>query len=62
MSQKGVELRGPAGEVGALDWAPDALAACSDDGIVRIWRPDLETHMICREQPEESKWDWSWAM
>ncbi|KAF8901681.1 WD40-repeat-containing domain protein [Gymnopilus junonius] len=61
-TQKGVELKGQAGEVGALDWAPDALATCSDDGTVRIWRPDLETHIKCREQPEERKWDWNWSM
>ncbi|KDR83394.1 hypothetical protein GALMADRAFT_235500 [Galerina marginata CBS 339.88] len=61
VAQRGVELKGQLAEVGAIDWAENALATCSDDGTVRIWRPDLETHIKCREQPEESKWDWSWS-
>ncbi|KAL5527271.1 hypothetical protein ACEPAG_6062 [Sanghuangporus baumii] len=58
---EGIELRGQEGEVGAVDWAYDALATCADDGTVRIWRPDTETFNKCIENPEEAKWDWSWG-
>ncbi|EPQ59580.1 WD40 repeat-like protein [Gloeophyllum trabeum ATCC 11539] len=59
----GVELRGAqTGSVGALDWAADAtLATCADDGTVRVWRPDAEVWRNCVDDPEEGKWDWSWA-
>ncbi|KAF9534901.1 WD40-repeat-containing domain protein [Crepidotus variabilis] len=57
----GVELRGQRGEVGAVDWARDMLAACTDDGTVRIWRPDIATSRRCLDEPEQAKWDWSWA-
>ncbi|KAJ3504001.1 hypothetical protein NLJ89_g8172 [Agrocybe chaxingu] len=60
--QKGVELIGQKGEVGAVDWAQDMFATCTDDGTVRIWRPDIGTRRKCAQQPEESRWDWSWAM
>lgn len=60
--QTGVELRGQLGEVGALDWAEDSLATCADDGTVRVWRPDIETYLACTDQPEEKRWDWSWAV
>jgi denticleless len=61
-SQRGVELRGQLGEVGALDWSEDSLTTCADDGTVRVWRPDIETYRACTEQPEEKRWDWSWAL
>ncbi|KAH8113389.1 WD40 repeat-like protein [Phellopilus nigrolimitatus] len=57
----GVELKGQEGEVGALDWADGALATCADDGTVRVWRPDVERHRLCTENPEEARWDWSWG-
>lgn len=60
-NRKGVELMGRIGEVGAVDWAQNMLATCTDDGNVRIWRPDVTTHRWCQSQPEES-WDWSWAV
>ncbi|KAK2466468.1 hypothetical protein APHAL10511_002110 [Amanita phalloides] len=59
---KGVELRGQAGEVGAVDWAQDMVATCADDGTVRIWRPDVELRRKCAAEPEESSWEWAWAM
>ncbi|KAF8974630.1 WD40 repeat-like protein [Flammula alnicola] len=62
ITQRGVELRGQTGEVGAVDWAQNMLATCTDDGTVRVWRPDLEMHVKCLENSEESKWDWSWSM
>ncbi|KAI5120503.1 hypothetical protein M0805_000088 [Coniferiporia weirii] len=61
LSVRGVELKGQEGEVGAIDWADGALATCADDGTVRIWRPDVERHRTCTEQPEEARWDWSWG-
>ncbi|KAF8631293.1 hypothetical protein AX15_002614 [Amanita polypyramis BW_CC] len=60
-SLKGVELKGQLGEVGAVDWGHDMLATCADDGTVRVWRPDTEVRTRCATEPEESKWDWSWA-
>jgi denticleless len=60
--QRGVELKAQLGEIGAVDWASDTLATCADDGTVRVWRPDIETYRECQEQPEEKKWDWSWAI
>jgi denticleless len=62
MMQTGVELRAQLGEVGAVDWANNTLATCADDGTVRVWRPDIETYRQCEEQPEERRWDWSWAI
>lgn len=59
--QTGIELRGGAAEVGAVDWAHDTISTCADDGVVRVWRPDLATRLKCAETPEESKWDWLWA-
>lgn len=60
--QQGVELQGQKGEVGAVDWAQDMLATCTDDGTVRIWRPDIDVRMKCLDNPEESRWDWSWSV
>lgn len=60
--QRGVELRGQKGEVGAVDWAEGMLATCADDGTVRIWRPDLEVSRRCGHEPEEMQWNWSWAI
>ncbi|KAI1792830.1 WD40 repeat-like protein [Ganoderma leucocontextum] len=57
----GVELKGQTGEVGAMDWAEGMLAMCGDDGTVRVWRPDVEVSRRCAEDPEEMKWEWSWA-
>ena len=59
---EGIELKGQLGEVGAVDWAQDMVATCSDDGTVRIWRPDVEIRRKCAAEPEENKWNWSWAM
>lgn len=60
--QQGIELQGQKGEVGAVDWAQNMLATCTDDGTVRIWRPDIDARMKCLENPEESRWDWSWSV
>ncbi|KAF8219659.1 cell division cycle protein cdt2 [Tricholoma matsutake] len=60
--QTAVELRAQLGEVGAVDWASNTLATCADDGTVRVWRQDIETYRTCQEQPDEKRWDWSWAM
>ncbi|KIJ56517.1 hypothetical protein M422DRAFT_197447 [Sphaerobolus stellatus SS14] len=57
-----VELKAAGREIGAIDWASDSLAACCDDGTVRVWRPDFETAAICRADPSEKRWDWAWAM
>lgn len=58
---QGIELKSQAGDVGAVDWAQDTLATCLDDGIVRVWRPDVETYTKCLTRPEESQWDWLWS-
>lgn len=61
-AQTGVELKGHSGDAGGVDWAlPDMLATCWDDGMVRVWRPEIETHMACVESPEEKRWDWCWG-
>ncbi|PCH41376.1 WD40 repeat-like protein [Wolfiporia cocos MD-104 SS10] len=57
-----VELRGQAGEVGALDWAQDMLATCADDASVRIWRPDVDIYRECVRNVDEMRWNWSWAV
>ena len=62
MPQTGVELGAQLGEVGAVDWTSTTLASCADDGTVRVWRPDIEMYRRCKEQPEEQRWDWSWAI
>ncbi|PPQ77686.1 hypothetical protein CVT25_011120 [Psilocybe cyanescens] len=62
IQDKGVELKGQMGEVGSVDWAQESLATCADDGTVRVWRPDLTTHIKCREQPDECRWDQSWSV
>ncbi|KAJ7774271.1 WD40 repeat-like protein [Mycena maculata] len=59
--QTGVELKGHSGDAGGVDWAPDMLATCWDDGMVRIWRADTETYRVCLVQSEEKRWDWCWA-
>ncbi|KAF9485426.1 WD40 repeat-like protein [Pholiota conissans] len=56
--QKGIELKGLTADVGAVDWAQDSLATCLDDGLVRVWRPDLEMHIQCLKAPKENRWDW----
>jgi len=58
----GLELLGQSGEACAVDWGFGQLATCADDGVVRIWRPDLEQRQLCEGQPEECRWDWSWAI
>jgi denticleless len=55
-----VELEGSRSEVGAVDWGHDIFAACYDR-VVRVWRPDIETHRLCEDDPEEQKWNWNWA-
>jgi denticleless len=56
-----VELGGSRTEVGAVDWGQDIFATCYDR-TVRVWRPDLETRRLCERDPEEQRWNWSWAM
>lgn len=58
----GVELRGQAGEVGAVDWADGMLASCADDGTVRVWRPDIDAYRRCLQDVDEAKWDWAWSV
>lgn len=58
---RGVELHGQRGEVGAVDWAEGMLATCADDGTVRVWRPDVEVYRRCESEPEEMRWNWSFA-
>ncbi|OSX60335.1 hypothetical protein POSPLADRAFT_1047794 [Postia placenta MAD-698-R-SB12] len=60
-NMQAVELRGQAGETGALDWAHDMLATCADDTTVRIWRPDIDVYNRCMADSERMGWDWSWA-
>ncbi|KAJ6599326.1 WD40-repeat-containing domain protein [Mycena vulgaris] len=56
-----VELKGHSGDAGGVDWASEMLSTCWDDGMVRVWRPDVETYRACVEKPEEQRWDWCWA-
>lgn len=60
--QPGFELKGERGEAGAVDWTRDTLAACTDDGTVRIWRQDVSVYRRCLEDPEQAKWDYSWVV
>lgn len=55
-----VELSGIHSEVGAVDWGHDIFAACYDK-TVRVWRSDVEMRRLCEEDPEEKKWNWTWA-
>ena len=55
-----IELGGNRAEVGAVDWGQDIFAACYDR-VVRVWRPDVEKRRLCERDPEEQKWNWSWA-
>ena len=59
--RRAVQVRGQAGEVGAVDWAQDSLATCADDGTVRVWRPDSDVARQCLEDSEMNKWEWSWS-
>jgi denticleless len=43
-----------------MDWAEGALASCSDDGTVKIWRPDIDVYRECLDSPEEKMWEWTW--
>lgn len=61
MESRGVEIRGHIGEVGAINWSSDGLATASDDGTVRVWRPDVEVHRKCIRDPGEEQWNWCWA-
>lgn len=63
MKDSAVELVGQSmsGEVGAVDWADGCLAACADDGTVRVWRPDVDIYRACLDDPTEALWEWSWA-
>ncbi|KAJ7507500.1 cell division cycle protein cdt2 [Mycena galericulata] len=58
----GVELKGACGDAGGVDWAADMLSTCWDDGMVRVWRPEIETYRACMERPEDKQWDWCWAV
>ncbi|KAG6841322.1 hypothetical protein C0991_012321 [Blastosporella zonata] len=60
VNKDGIQLKCQQGEVGAVDWAEDALASCADDGTVRMWRPDVGTYRECMRDPEKGRWDWSW--
>jgi denticleless len=56
----GVELTCQEGEVGTVDWADGQLAACSDDGLIRIWRPDAGVYKRCLESPDTMSRNWNW--
>lgn len=56
-----VELRGQAGEVGAVDWAHEMVATCADDGTVRVWRPDYDVYQKCLSDSDAERWNWSWS-
>jgi denticleless len=60
-AQAGVELKGHTGDAGSVDWTPETLSTCWDDGMVRVWRPEIETYRACVENPEEKRWDWCWG-
>ncbi|KAJ6516188.1 WD40 repeat-like protein [Mycena sanguinolenta] len=59
--QTGVELKGHSGDAGVVDWAQEMLSTCWDDGMIRVWRPEVETYRACVENPEEKRWDWCWS-
>ncbi|KAJ6539092.1 WD40-repeat-containing domain protein [Mycena capillaripes] len=59
--QTGIELKGHSGDAGGVDWGFDILSTCWDDGMVRVWRPEIETYRACVENPEDKRWDWCWA-
>lgn len=61
-SVHGVELKGQAGDVGAVSWAQDTLATCADDGSVRVWRPNAERYRECLADPKDAAWRWSWSV
>ncbi|KAJ7228910.1 WD40 repeat-like protein [Mycena pura] len=58
--ETGVELKGHSGDAGGVDWSAGMLSTCWDDGMVRVWRPDIETYRACLANPEEMRWDWCW--
>lgn len=58
--KQGVELKGQDGEVSGVDWADSTLATCADDGTVRVWRPDIENHHECSDNPVLAS-EWAWA-
>ncbi|CAK5276039.1 unnamed protein product [Mycena citricolor] len=61
-SSNALELKGSGdGDSGGLDWAEGMLATCWDQGVVRIWRPEAQSHRSCLDNPENSRWDWLWA-
>ncbi|PVG04198.1 WD40 repeat-like protein [Serendipita vermifera] len=56
-----VTLYGQAQEVTGLNWGNNGvLATCSDDKTVRIWRPNREQALRCR-QDSDASWHWKWA-
>ncbi|KAF9652109.1 WD40 repeat-like protein [Thelephora ganbajun] len=55
-----VELGGNRSEVGAVDWGHDIFATCCDRAV-KVWRPDIEIRRSCERDPQEQKWNWSWA-
>ncbi|KAF8520119.1 WD40-repeat-containing domain protein [Gautieria morchelliformis] len=61
LDQRAVELKAAGREIGAVDWGGDSLAACCDDGTVRVWRPNQEISVTCKTNPEEQRWNWAWA-
>ncbi|KAJ7179370.1 WD40-repeat-containing domain protein [Mycena filopes] len=60
-ARTGVELKGHSGDAGGVDWAPGMLSTCWDDGMVRVWRSDVETHRACVADPDARRWNWKWS-
>ncbi|KAF8915812.1 WD40-repeat-containing domain protein [Mucidula mucida] len=50
------------GEIGAVDWSAEGVATCSDEGVVRFWRPDIDIHRKCISESEAERWHWDWAL
>lgn len=56
-----MKLQAEGEEIGATDWSSQHLVTCSDSGVVRSWRPDVDVYNDCLDQPVSSRWYWYWA-
>lgn len=49
------------GEIGSVSWNSEGLATSSDEGVVRVWRPDIDVYRRCQADPETEQWHWDWS-